>query len=80
MADQLKVDEMVPVSIVLAFLLRTFLARRGVVRGKRVVPAHLNAFDLNDYNYDAPSPEDRRLIFRFMRKQRTANSELASMF
>ena len=72
MADQLKVDEMVPVSIVLAFLLRTFLARRGVVRGKRVVPAHLNAFDLiNDYNYDAPSPEDRRLIFRFMRKQRT---------
>ena len=29
MADQLKVDEMVPVSIVLAFLLRTFLARRG---------------------------------------------------
>ena len=46
--------------------------RAGVVRGKRVVPAHLNAFDLiNDYNYDAPSPEDRRLIFRFMKKQRT---------
>ena len=36
-----------------------------------MVPAHLNAFDLNDYNYDAPSPEDRRLIFRFMKKQRT---------